>query len=372
MPRRIQGDWGAPRKVTLTKDRSRDVYQARITKDGITRKFTFGSDYAKAREAFYELMDDLRTGKLVVFSDAVGGPTIEELQVAFLHAAERDIAQATFKQYKSLLGDFCERHKDRYARNITAADVDAEKTRLTKAGRKMETVNHVVKAIKRMFNWSVEVDLLEVSPIAKVKKIKFAKEKKGRPLTEDEIEKMLKTSEAEGQPELRDAIVVLLETGMRIGELASLSANEVDFEKRLIRIPKTADKTASTTTRQRLPIKMSPNVHDILQNRRNQEGLLFKGARSGPFNKDAAGKLWNKIRDKAGLDKNLTIHCLRHTFITRAILAGVTYEQLEPITGNSARIMREYYAEWTETSAADVMDRIASGFIRRANGSGSC
>jgi len=120
----------------------------------------------------------------------------------------------------------------------------------------------------------------------------------------------------------RALILLLLRTGMRIGELLNCTVDEVDIRQQKIFIYQ-ADKTAvgrvvyySDDAQEALLAWLS--VRDPLKEK------LFYGQGRQSLCYEAARAMFNKYLDTAGLShRGYTLHCLRHTFATDLLNARI-------------------------------------------------
>src|SRR5262249_44383247 len=102
--------------------------------------------------------------------------------------------------------------------------------------------NRVLAAVRRVFNWAVEIDLLSASPVAKVK-APHAELSRDRVLSDEEIRHLWRACGIIGYP-FGDLAKFLLLTGQRRTEVAGMRWREIDLEKREWLIPATRTKNA--------------------------------------------------------------------------------------------------------------------------------
>jgi len=141
----------------------------------------------------------------------------------------------------------------------------------------------------------------------------------------------------------RAMILLLLRTGMRIGELLSTRVRDVIIGERRILIYE-ADKNQKGRV-----VYFSDDAKAALEawlKERNQRmELLFYGHKGKPLSYPAARMIFVKYLDKAGLsDKGYTLHCLRHTFATDLLNARMPMECLEKLMGHSRLEVTRRYA----------------------------
>ena len=145
---------------------------------------------------------------------------------------------------------------------ITEDQVEAFFAHLRQTGRAASTRNKYVQLVKAMFRWAVKKGYLTRNPIAESETIKREKHaKRCRRLVADVLDEagtVIEPGEerrllATAGPHLQRVIVGALETGMRRGELLSLTWRDVNLKAREIHVPAENTKTA---TGRHIPISM--------------------------------------------------------------------------------------------------------------------
>jgi integrase/recombinase XerD len=139
----------------------------------------------------------------------------------------------------------------------------------------------------------------------------------------------------------RALILLLLRTGMRIGEVLGLTMNDID---------------ALFALRRWFKI------------RKKEEAYLFYGQRHGRLCYSAARSRFIKYLRKARLDqKGYTVHCLRHTFASELLNAGMRLEVLQQLLGHDDIEVTRRYARLTDRTREEeyfrAMARIEKGGI---------
>lgn len=96
--------------------------------------------------------------------------------------------------------------------------------------------NRTLAAVRKLFNWCVSRDMLQISPCAGVKP-PAPETSRERVLTDDEIRWLWKAAEGQDYPFGQFAMLLLL-TGQRRDEVAGMTVGEVDLAERVWSIPK--------------------------------------------------------------------------------------------------------------------------------------
>ena len=113
---------------------------------------------------------------------------------------------------------------------------------------------------------------------------------------------------------MKDALIVIQDTGMRPEEVFRIRIENINWSRRLIFNPNGKTKAA----RRHVPI--SERMLDLLMIRcsNKPEGWLFPSHRAECGHLTTVAKQLRDARAKAGLPESLVLYCARHTFGTAA------------------------------------------------------
>jgi site-specific recombinase XerD len=145
----------------------------------------------------------------------------------------------------------------------------------------------------------------------------------------------------------RALILLLLRTGIRIGELLSTKVHDVDLSNQRILIYQ-ADKTGLGRV-----VYYSGDAQTALirwlKARNSFKEMLFYGQGRQSLGYEAARCLFNKYLQKAGLGfSGYTLHCLRHTFATDLLNARMPLECLRVLLGHTSLEVTRIYARLSD------------------------
>ena len=169
----------------------------------------------------------------------------------------------------------------------------------------------------------------------------------------------------------RAMILVLLRTGIRIGELLTLRVSDVYLPERKIHL------VVGEKNRTGRVVYLSVDACQALQEwmRKREEGkpLLFYGQGRNSLSYTAARAMFQRYLKKAGLsEKGYSLHGLRHTCATELLNAGMRIECLQQVLGHSNLEQTRRYARLTDKTREEeyfrAMARIEG---RQKNGEGS-
>ena len=145
------------------------------------------------------------------------------------------LAAATKKMYREAIENHIElsighiKLKDLKQHHITKVVNEKEAEGLTRI------VEIFLLTLNRIFEAAVENDYIIKNPAKKVRPTKYNKKSK-EPLTDEQIQKIINT-----EHKARNLILFLVYTGMRIGEAAAITWDDIDLKALTIDINKSAE-----------------------------------------------------------------------------------------------------------------------------------
>ncbi len=185
--------------------------------------------------------------------------------------------------------------------------------------------NGILVALKMLLDHAWKSGRKAEAPV----KIDLVKHKEGRVrfLTKEEEEVCLAFLDRCAQDEMMDLFTILIDTGLRIGELLALEWPDVDFKALNVRV--WMGKSAKPRS-----VAMTKRVAVILKRRKLTASTSPKVMRGHGY--QHFHKTWQFMRGKIGLmdDKDFVIHALRHTCCTRLVSAGIDLRTVQRWMGH--------------------------------------
>ncbi|UYM14054.1 tyrosine-type recombinase/integrase [Endozoicomonas euniceicola] len=283
----------------------------------------------------------------------------QETLRAFLAGGYREVTpKKTADEVTPKLMHHFSEYMDQPMSSITAWSI--EKWKRSYPG-KPSGANRMLTRLRGVLNKAVKAGLLEVSPMADVKKLKEDKNQKIRYLTTVEEKTFLDAVEARQEKHREERtryikwcmdrnrkppmpfdqpftdhvapmIVVKLNTGLRRGELFNLRVADLNLPDRLLTV--VGEGAKSGQTRQ---IPLNDKAFTALVGWLNQtgnSGLVFPSPVTG-LRLDNINSAWRQLRKGAGLP-DLRLHDLRHTFGTRLAHNRVDLVTIKELMGHES------------------------------------
>lgn len=210
------------------------------------------------------------------------------------------------------------------------------------------SVNQKISALNTYFNFLKLRHVIEENPVEFVERVGTESvEQHTDYLTEDEYKKLLQTITTklprtkQDNFELtskRDVLLVglMIQTGLRISEVLALKVNQIDTEQRKIKVLGKGKKlrTVSFTSDILTLLEAYIDVRNTLDIK--DTDILFLSRNGRKMNRQNVGENLKKYCDRAGIEKNIHPHCLRHTALTQMGESGLSVAKVQAIAGHTS------------------------------------
>ena len=244
---------------------------------------------------------------------------------------------------------------------VTRRDVEAFIEHEQDRGNKITTIRTSLVSVQAFLRYLVEEGI--ASPDIFSRRIRLQlPERLPRAMDPDDLQKLLSVIK-----DIRDRamIMVLLRTGMRIGELLHTKVTDVHIKERRIEIYE-AEKNRLGRV-----VYLSDDAVIALRKwlkERNprEEYLVYTRMSTDTMSYSTARTIFQRYIVKAGLtDKGYSLHTLRHTFATEFLNAGMRLECLQVLLGHRSIEETRRYARLTDKTREEEYFRAMSRIERR-------
>lgn len=275
--------------------------------------------------------------------------------------------------------------------SLTADDIQQMLNKIRDEGFKYSTIKKVYNALTDCFRTAVEKRQLPYNPTLGVtipRKDVFD-EGEIKCYTQEEAKALCEAAMAvhgNGAPKYRlgACIPILLNTGIRAGELAGLRWSDVNFEKKEIRVHstrtvvrdrggkrryKTITQNTTKTKSGTRTIALNGRAIEAFEKLRQITGdaeFVYSNAKGEPMSYGYIGSLVNRVAVAAGLpeDRRFSPHALRHTFASLLFENKVPIETISKLMGHSSiQVTQNIYVhifniEQKQQEAVSTLDNI--------------
>jgi site-specific recombinase XerD len=212
-------------------------------------------------------------------------------------------------------------------------------------GLKPTSVSTWARALYAFLGYLVEREIIHPDVLKKKMRIKVP-DSLPRAMDPDDVRQLLAVVK---KPRDWAMILVLLRTGMRIGELLDTKVRDVNLREKRIEIFEARKNRVGRV------VYLSDDARAALKiwfkKREPQKEYLFYGQGHSALTYAGARAIFIKYLAKAGLShKGYSLHCLRHTFASELLNAGMRLECLQQLLGHSSIEMTRRYARLTDNT----------------------
>lgn len=263
---------------------------------------------------------------------------------------EKGRASATILAYGSDLQqliDFLQKKNKVKAEEITQKDLEEFKKSLADNGYTPKSVSRKINSIRTFFKLLIKSNVIKDNPASDLSHPKY-ETKPPRILSKMEYRALRDASRHDSR--MSAIIELFLQTGIRIGELASLKLEDIKDDKIII-------KAYESQPGREVPLNESVKqaIDEYLKIRpKSKSKTLFLTKSGRPFlTRNIRGAI-DRYFKIAGI-KDATVNDLRHTFIAHQLKAGVPLVLISKIVGHKRLSTTEKYLKFIKEKSADKM-----------------
>lgn len=242
---------------------------------------------------------------------------------------------------------------------------------LVDGGAAPATVKQYMGIVRRAFNMAAETLIDGSVPLfvgqnpAKALRLPAVHNNRERYLQKDEAARLIEAAGRLRSPDLHDAIILSLNTGLRLGELMRLRWVDVDMGGAIVTVP---------DEDRRKPGGKVPLNEAALSVFRARKGAVGADAGERVFPPVAGGavrnnlsEMFRKLVDELGLNAGITdkrhrivFHSLRHTFASWLALAGTDIYRIKTLMRHRNISMTMRYAHLIPDATREAVHKLNS------------
>lgn len=247
---------------------------------------------------------------------------------------ERKLSKNTILSYKNDLNDLY-----LYFNEDIINNNDTEMTKYIYSLKELNarSLAHHITVINSFYEFLISEEIIQINPCEGIKSPKLPN-KLPNYLTEDEVDKLMNINLETPYSYRNKAMFELLyATGLRVSELVSLKFNDIDLNNDFVRVIGKGSKErivpVSDLAIKWLSIYLNQYRPIILKNRDSE--YLFISNALKPITRQGFFKIIKQEVKRAGINKDVSPHVLRHSFATHLLNHGADLRVIQELLGHS-------------------------------------
>ncbi|MGZ3736303.1 MAG: tyrosine-type recombinase/integrase [Bdellovibrionota bacterium] len=221
-------------------------------------------------------------------------------------------------------------------------------------------INTILGVLLTILNDAVEWQCLARNPLHKYRPVKEP-EAHYDYWTAPEIQQFLNGTRFD---RLGPVFVVALNTGMRRGELCALKWDRIDFVRNQIIVSRNLTRfglSETTKSGKKRYVPINPIVKEVLQKllRAQRSDFVFCEEDGTQLDAHHLYRDFHKAQARAGFEKLIRFHDLRHTFASHFMMNGGNIYDLQKILGHYSLEMTQRYAHMSPDHLAEAIQIVS-------------
>ncbi len=253
-------------------------------------------------------------------------------------------------------GEYLEAETDSDYVTADDGEVGGYVEHLRAAGKSVATVSRNIASLKNFYIWMKLQGYVEVNPTGKLVPDK-ATHKLPEILTAQEVELLLAQPECTDRKGYRDRAMLelLYATGIRVSELIGLDVPDVNLSAGIINC-RGRNKVRAIPLYPKA-IKALKDYVDFIRPEMiasPSERALFVNVSGERMSRQGFWKIVKSYQQKAGIEKDITPHTLRHSFATHLLENGADLHSIQEMLGHADISSTQIYSQLVKKQLKDV------------------
>ncbi len=284
---------------------------------------------------------------------------------------ERNVSEHTRVAYLADIEEFNEflHSRDRTSAHMTLLDVNTDTMRAYLAhlhGRKLKkvSINRKISSLRAFYKYALREGWIKNNPAEAVQAPKMEKYMPTF-LSVDETFALLEASGSNNTAAgLRDRAMLELfySSGLRLGELAGLNKEDVNFNGALVKLRGKGKKErivpvgAQALAAIDRYLSATANVRkEFLTD--SSGGALFLNSRGKRITTRSIARIVDAATIKSGIGRKISPHALRHSFATHLLSAGADLRSIQEMLGHESLSTTQKYTAVNISRLMEVYDK---------------
>lgn len=230
---------------------------------------------------------------------------------------------------------------------------------LRSSGKSVSTVSRCIASMKCFYSYMIAEGHLERNPAAGLTAEK-SEQKLPQILTSKEVELLLEQPQCVDLKGYRDKAMleVLYATGIRVSELISLDVSDVNLAASILHCrSKNKDRSIPLYP---VAVKALTEYIEFIRPQMiasHDEQALFVNVGGERMSRQGFWKLIRTYQQKAGIEKTITPHTLRHSFAAHLLENGADLHSIQEMLGHSDISTTQVYSQVVQKQLKDVYNK---------------
>ena len=231
---------------------------------------------------------------------------------------------------------------------------------LQNQGKSGATASRTLASLKNFYAYAVSSGFLEESPVSGEIHVERGEKKLPQILTGKEVELLLAQPSCVDPKGYRDKAMleVMYATGIRVTELIDLNCEDVNLDLGIV-------KCAGSKKSRAIPLypaalrALTVYLRDVrpVMIADPKETALFVNISGGRMSRQGFWKILKFYQTKAGIEKEITPHTLRHSFAVHLLENGADLGSLQELMGHSDISSTQLYTHMVNQKLKSVYEK---------------
>lgn len=231
---------------------------------------------------------------------------------------------------------------------------------LQQQGKSSATISRTLASLKNFYQYAVTTGFLEQTPITSDIHVHRGEKKLPQILTGREVELLLSQPSSTDPKGLRDKAMleVMYATGMRVTELVDLNIDDLNLELGIVKC-RSSKKDRSIPLYPAALKAVGVYVREVRMGMVSDpaERALFVNIGGARMSRQGFWKILKHYQSKAGIQKEITPHTLRHSFAVHLLENGADLGSLQELMGHSDISSTQMYTHMINQKLKSVYDK---------------
>lgn len=219
--------------------------------------------------------------------------------------------------------------------SVNATDLSSYIINIKNDGMSSATISRNIASIRSFFMYLLKQGVVCEDYTEQLKPPKIEK-RTPETLTVEEINLLLEQPSRTRPKEIRDRAMLelLYATGMRVSELISLKLDDVKLNLSYI-LCRDINKERVIPIENAAKQALDQYIKDVRDGMCEGSEYLFTNLKGNPMTRQGFWKLIKAYAKRAGIDRDITPHMIRHSFATHLVTNGADLKAVQEMLGHS-------------------------------------